>query len=442
MTRGRARRAVVVRRLQHEEALSSWYVRSARASGMSLHELGTALVGHSIHREAEVDLDPLPTRATLALAVQTGTESALVHSTALLGCNGPLSGDPGTAGPSGRWILDRRSIGYQKRTGAWVQACPACLAADEVPYFRRHWRLAFVTECIVHGEQLIDRCPGCGDTLDFLRDTALTKSDLLPLSFCANCGIDIKRAERKVSPPELLEWQRSIIAAWHEGWLVEPGLHVMVPLYLDGMHRLQRLLRSSRGRCVLLALELQNSTGSESAFESLATIDRRMTLHALAMLLKPWPSRLLELGRRVRLRWSDFTEEQRSHLPFWMESVCREHFDRTWYQPSAEELESIRIMLIARRIPISHVTVMEWAGARVQKRRLSEDPMDLEQPIQLKLWPAPSRLTERELHRIWVRRLLSLLAKYCWRQSMRLSARHRNKPRGILSEAVQPALGL
>jgi hypothetical protein len=52
-------------------------------------------------------------------------------------------------------------------------------------------------------------------------------------------------------------------------------------------------------------------------------------------------------------------------------------------------------MLEARRIPISHVSVMEWAGARVQKRRLSADPLDLGQPIQLKLWPAPSRLSER-----------------------------------------------
>lgn len=407
---------------------------------MSLHELATALAGRSIHRDAEVDLDALPSRATLGLATQASLEPATVIKASLLGFGGPLSADPALAGPSGRWILDRRAIGYQKRKGAWVQACPMCFASDEAPYIRREWRLAFVTECTMHGAPLIDRCPGCGDTLDFLRDTVLTASDLLPLSTCSSCGARISATARPSSSPDLLGWQRSLVAAWHEGWFVGPDLHVMVPLFLDGIYRLQRLLRSSRGRWVLRSLAFPESTGSESAFESLEVQERRVTLHALSRLLKPWPSRLVELGREARLRWSDFTEEQRSRLPFWLELVCRTNFDKTWYQPSSEELASIRTVLRGRGHVVPLTAVREWAGAFVSKRRLSEEPLDLDEPVQLRLWPGLNRSTERELHRIWVRRLLTVLAKYCWRVARRADSRHRGSRNAAPDKVGQASL--
>lgn len=407
---------------------------------MSLHELGTALGGRSIHRDAEVDLDAIPSRATLGLAAQANMESAAVLRASLLGFGGPLSADPGLAAPGGRWILDRRAVGYQKRKGGWVQACPECLTSDGEPYIRREWRLAFVTECGIHGVPLVDRCPVCGDTLDFLRDTVLTASDFLPLSACSSCGANIAKTERSFSSPELLDWQRSLVDAWHDNWFVGPQLQVMFPLFLDGIHRLQRLLRSSRGRWVLRSLAFPESTGSESAFESLEVQMRRVTLHALSRLLQPWPSRLVELGREAKLRWSDFTEEQRSRLPFWLEVVCRANFDKTWYQPSTAELDSIRTMLRGRGHFVTQAAVREWAGAFVNKRRLSEEPLDLDEPVQLRLWPVPNHSTERELHRIWVRRLLKVLSKYCWRAARCTDSRRRGNRSVVLTAAGQASL--
>ena len=39
--------------------------------------------------------------------------------------------------------------------------CPWCLQGDAEPYFRRQWRLTFVTLCPQHRCQLLDRCAAC-----------------------------------------------------------------------------------------------------------------------------------------------------------------------------------------------------------------------------------------------------------------------------------------
>src|SRR5438552_475194 len=59
------------------------------------------------------------------------------------------------------WLL---SIGLRggRRHRPWLQYCPYCLHDDPDPYFRRRWRLTFVTVCPPHRCRLLDRCAACG----------------------------------------------------------------------------------------------------------------------------------------------------------------------------------------------------------------------------------------------------------------------------------------
>ncbi|MHA1679930.1 MAG: TniQ family protein [Promethearchaeota archaeon] len=49
--------------------------------------------------------------------------------------------------------------GYTKEKNDRMKYCPLCLKEDEFPYYRRSWRLKFVTCCPVHRILLHDRCP-------------------------------------------------------------------------------------------------------------------------------------------------------------------------------------------------------------------------------------------------------------------------------------------
>jgi hypothetical protein len=66
------------------------------------------------------------------------------------------------------WLLSVGRLGRrpQNEEAGWIQYCPACLAEDRTPYFRRRWRLVVSTCCPRHGVILADRCPVCGGTLN------------------------------------------------------------------------------------------------------------------------------------------------------------------------------------------------------------------------------------------------------------------------------------
>jgi hypothetical protein len=163
----RARTAIIPRPLQSEESLTSWFVRVARANAMSQHELGSVLLGKTVHGVTKVDLDLSGSELLDALASRCGTSWVEARLASLHGWVRFFADSRPSRSRTARWVLDRRRVGHTHRVGAWTQACPRCLAADEAPFFRNAWRLAFVTECMVHNVKLIDRCPRCRAPLDF-----------------------------------------------------------------------------------------------------------------------------------------------------------------------------------------------------------------------------------------------------------------------------------
>ena len=83
-----------------------------------------------------------------------------------------LRGYPGYTKAYGRavrqppWVL-HGGWGTWQRQQPWLQYCPHCLQEDADPYFRRRWRLAFVTICPAHRQQLLDRCAVCSAVVNF-----------------------------------------------------------------------------------------------------------------------------------------------------------------------------------------------------------------------------------------------------------------------------------
>ena len=87
-------------------------------------------------------------------------------------------------------LLPLRDNAHRNRS-TWMQYCPQCLAADEVSYFRRQWRLASRVSCFVHGCGLRDRCPACRAGV-----AAFDHGELLPQHICARCGFDLRAAPK------------------------------------------------------------------------------------------------------------------------------------------------------------------------------------------------------------------------------------------------------
>lgn len=212
--------------------------------------------------------------------------------------------------------------------------------------------------------------------------------------------------------------QGRLVCAISERWVAVGDSAVALPLYLDGIFRLQRLLRRSVGHRLRLAIyrvagfdmEVKDSS---VPFESLSVEERRSEWETIAALLDSWPTRFVSIGRAVELRWSDITEERTAHVPFWLERVGREHFDRTWYRPSAGEMVSVRTFLDTYGLSSRPTLVREWTGGWVQVRRVSIAPVPIDAPEQFRLPMIDASDYRQQVQRVWIQRLVKSLRRYC-----------------------------
>lgn len=136
----------------HDELLSSWLHRLALAHGLSPRHFGECLgVGAGAW---SMRLHPaLPEFVLNLLHHQTGVGRDRIAAMTI-------------GAEKWRPLLLPFRRARADRTGAtWLQFCPACLADDETPYFRRSWRRASVISCRRHRCGLLDRCPACGQGL-------------------------------------------------------------------------------------------------------------------------------------------------------------------------------------------------------------------------------------------------------------------------------------
>ncbi len=88
------------------------------------------------------------------------------------------------------------SLYYRTCRGDAIRFCPQRLAEDAHSYFRRQWRLAFVTVCEHHGVRLHEECVNCGASVRYEKITVWEGS----LASCYRCGQDLRRMAAAAMP--------------------------------------------------------------------------------------------------------------------------------------------------------------------------------------------------------------------------------------------------
>ncbi len=221
-----------------DELLSCWLIRLAHGHGLKVQTFCNLLFGNR-RQVWNRDVDRLgPSWLIEELSRRTGTPMATAERTCLRTLEGRLFPQFKQSGTL-PWVL---AIGmyHRKRSSYGQQFCPLCLAEDEVPYYRRAWRLAFMTVCPLHEVMLHDRCPQCESPLNFHRAEMGrgVLNDSLEMTMCHACGMDLRQSQVHsvlTYLPELRDWvltmaREGIDAQDLDDWSV--------------MHHLARLLMS------------------------------------------------------------------------------------------------------------------------------------------------------------------------------------------------------
>lgn len=150
-----------------DELLSSWLVRLARGHGLRVQTFCNLIFGNQL-QVWNRDIDRLgPDWIVDVLSERTGTPIGVARGATLRSYEGLLYPAFRTSGAL-QWITTLQMF-HRTRQGYGMQYCPLCLFEDMVPYFRKEWRVAFVTICSRHQCMLRDRCVACGAGVAFHR---------------------------------------------------------------------------------------------------------------------------------------------------------------------------------------------------------------------------------------------------------------------------------
>lgn len=329
-----------------DELLSSWMVRIAGAHGLKLHTFasaiwpGVAIWNRDIDRSA-----PEPVLRELALRTATPYERVAAmtlrayesYAFETLADNAPM------LLPVGIYHRTRRLFGQQ--------CCVKCLAEDAAPYFRRKWRLAFITICTRHQIQLIDRCPSCSAPIVFIRSEIGERGrfNALRMTRCHSCGRSILRSRERWFPANatLVQTTRFLEHAVDEGTVAMAGAPIYSHLFFAGLRSLMQLCLS-RGFGQQIDAELRTAyrlpakpiaPASGLTTEYLSTKERSLLVALAGLLLKDWPHRFLAMAETVGLTASTVLAKGPTP-PHWFWAPIEPQLDKSAYSPPVAELRA------------------------------------------------------------------------------------------------------
>jgi len=358
---------------QPDELLSSWVYRLAWRNGIKTHTLTKRFWQHpgvpwGGDGDLRVGVDDLERLATLA---RQPLEA--VWRSSLQSYEGILF-DDGVRAPAGIAYLGGRG---KQRTRFGLAICPECLAEDEVPYFRRHWRVSCVVSCQVHQRLLLDACPGCdrGITLTSTDQGSSRLGDRQDGTACRHCRFDWRTASRDRNQVSLEAdfWtlQSHLNNSLSDTWTTSPaGDPVMTMALFRGVRYVLRALAGG-GQNMRLANAVAPQLGmlplpvrsfdEKHDFDGYRLCDRAYLLRQAAWVLKDWPERFVWAAKSTRTRPS-YLDTYRGDVPLWLERGLDQCRSREHYPMSSEEWRSAAEYLRRRGLEGNDFQVRKLSG--------------------------------------------------------------------------------
>lgn len=229
------------------------------------------------------------------------------------------------------WLL---SIGLRggRRHRPWLPYRPYCLHDDHDPYFRRKWRLTFVTVCPPHRCRLLDRCVACGAPCNIYH----VSSDADAITHCYRCQFDARRTqaptlENTAGRHRLMQFQTLLIEGLHrEQYPLSRTVSVSTEEFLLVLRQLGRLLSTRKrsgelraGLCGEMGdpyFEPSFSSSRGRAIEVLSVRDRFRLMLLLAWWLGDWPDQFVAICAMAKLTVTDLRSNL-SNPPDWYEEA-------------------------------------------------------------------------------------------------------------------------
>lgn len=246
--------------------------------------------------------------------------------------------------PQVKWVMP---LGVRTRKKSFgLQYCPCCLIEDgKRPYFRKKWRLGFMTCCTDHSVQLHDRCPNCHDPIDIKRPQKREDKILYhpeDITHCSCCGFDLRKTEYTITSKEEYEINRINFIQSTLGYGRVGCLEFNYSnLYFEGIRRLLSFIACSpKGEKLFINLRKQlkiqqpyhrELIGRNIEPERLNINLRRTGLLMIYYLLQDWPKSFVDICKQINIT-THLIKSPYLDFPFWITDPL--FFQIKWYKYS------------------------------------------------------------------------------------------------------------
>jgi len=341
-----------------DELLSSFIGRLSVGLGMKPITFLNSIMGSRKNLLAQ-DLDNFaPPNLVMRLAAGCDVDQDELLRCTFTSFQGALNHNHNKRGRN-PWILPI-TIDNNARLRPGLQFCPACLK-EEKPYFKKVWRLAFVTACSQHGTRLRDRCPHCSQPIRPLEAATPWQ--------CSHCDGDV-RVETEAVTGETLVWQRRAEAAVKAGWIKLGNECVSSTIWFAIARQIAALLvngpRSAGFRSATVALyggddKAYAKPTKRQPLEYLQVGDRLRLFTLVARLMEGWPHRFVQAAWDSGIRRSHAIKDM-AFVPYAYESVLLTYLDASPYRASDGEVAAAAAWLRRTKGAASYRDLKELCG--------------------------------------------------------------------------------
>lgn len=350
-----------------DEIFSSWILRLSRANAIKLSRLIRKVSTKNNLLGKNIDLTA-PYSLLESLAVKSRLTYQQVWETSLRSYEGRLFERFSEHGQHAICLLD---TGETRKHRPFQQFCPICLS-EAVPYYRKHWRISFVTVCPDHHCLLHDRCPLCHSPVLPLKNDTIDKHKLYTGTFsaCHNCQFDLRESPVFDAVPAVVLDTLWYLSALKKGYACIQAGYWVYSFSIFAV--LRQLMRMKVARMDDLPAEVTNLD-----IDHIPLQVRYQSLMALTGTFSNWPEGFEAVMHREKGRYYILKEMKKasSYIPFWADDLARKICHKPNIPvPEKSVLSAIEIMN-RRGMSVNLYSVNRFMGttdSTVIKRVLSQ----------------------------------------------------------------------
>ena len=299
-----------------DELLSSWMVRVAHANRYKVHDFYAQQLG----KEKQIwtrDIDHLAPKWLLGeLSNSSGINFWTIERTSLSSFCGILIEDLRSNGIT-KGILPL-GVYHRLRKFNGQLFCPYCLADGE-PYFRKSWRVAYLTVCPKHFTYLRDCCSQCQQPVLPFRCDMVNKVQLpihLDLAKCWHCDANLRLQKTKLATYAEIRLSSKIQFALNNNYVYIKECYIPSIVFFKGIRVLAQGLQR-------LNKNLDKSKNKQTELMKLSV--RRELYWKVSLFLLDWPDKFKIFAEEIPHPFTTFIlRSNESCAPNW---VCKSLVD-------------------------------------------------------------------------------------------------------------------